>query len=60
VFYGGFVLLRKHRSIKLTIEMYISVQIQEKQKREQEALVSQLLPKHAFLKLRNQNLSNKI
>lgn len=44
----------------MTIEMYISVQIQEKQKREQEALVSQLLPKHAFLKLRNQNLSNKI
>lgn len=60
VFYCGLMLLRKYRIQHLTKEMYLSQAKQDKQKTEQEALVSQLLPKHAFLKLRNQNLSNKI
>lgn len=59
-FYCGFLVVKKHRNRKLTWGMVRSIQSQDKQKREQEALVSQLLPKHAFLKLRNQNLSNKI
>ena len=59
-FYSLEVLLRKYKRLELTEAIFNEMKLYEKKSKEQEGLVSQLLPKHAFLKLRNQNLSNKI
>lgn len=56
----GEVMSRKYNRLQLAETMYKEIKIEERRSKEQEGLVSQLLPKHAFLKLRNQNLSNKI
>lgn len=59
-FYAVLILLRKYKRLQLAQSIYNETTLYEKKSREQEGLVSQLLPKHAFLKLRNQNLANKI
>lgn len=60
VFVLVFVVMRKHSHLKEYYENYNQAQIYEKKTQEQEALVSQLLPKHAYEKLKNQNIENKL
>jgi class 3 adenylate cyclase len=51
---------RKYTDLKDCYDNYGQSQINEKKTQEISALVSQLLPKHAYEKLKNQSIENKL
>ncbi len=50
------VLFRKYLSLRDCYNNYVQMVNYEKRNKEQSDLVSQLLPKHAYEKLKNQNI----
>jgi phospholipid-translocating ATPase len=59
-FFLVLILIRKYSYLKDYYDNYNQSQIYEKKTQEQSALVSQLLPKHTYGKLKNQNIENKL
>lgn len=59
-FYYGLVLFRKYLTLRDCYNNYIQMVNYEKRNKEQSDLVSQLLPKHAYEKLKNQNIENRL
>ena len=60
IFYFAFILIRKYSYLKESYENFSQAEIYEKKTQEQSALVSQLLPKHAYEKLKNQSIENRL
>lgn len=56
IFYFLLVLFRKYLSLRDCYNNYVQMVNYEKRNKEQSDLVSQLLPKHAYEKLKNQNI----
>ena len=60
VFYFCLILFRKYLTLRECYNNYIQMVNYEKRNKEQSDLVSQLLPKHAYEKLKNQNIENRL
>ena len=54
-FYFVLICLRKYSNIQDSYKNYSSARVHKRKSKEQSDLVSQLLPKHAYEKLKNQN-----
>lgn len=59
-FYFTLNCYRKYKNLEETYKNYSSGKIYKKKSKEQSDLVSQLLPKHAYEKLKNQNSENRL
>lgn len=59
-FYYSLILFRKYLTLRECYNNYIQMINYEKRNKEQSDLVSQLLPKHAYEKLKNQNIENRL
>lgn len=59
-FYSVFVCIRKYMMLLDCYKNYNQSVTYEKRRSEQSKVVSQLLPKHAYEKLKNQNVENRL
>ena len=59
-FYFVFILVRKYTNVSYQYQNYSQLITDEKKTQQQSALVSQLLPKHAYEKLKNQDIENRL
>jgi phospholipid-translocating ATPase len=60
LFFLVLILIRKYSYLRDYYDSYNQAQVYERKTQEQSALVSQLLPKHTYEKLKNQNIENRL